>query len=104
MDGYEILQNKAIAEGRKHKRCREVVQAGDRGHAAWLGKQKSGYHEHKEVGQKRVEHEMVSSESNQDDEKKVCWKRWRKRGVIDAAAFVTLQGEIFDKRPKKLMK
>ena len=36
------------------------LEQGDSGHAAWLGKQNSGYHEHKEVGQKRLELGMVS--------------------------------------------
>ena len=51
-------------------RERELEQ-GD-GHAAWLEKQKSGGLEQEEVGQKRLELGMVSSESNLGGEKKVC--------------------------------
>ena len=60
----KFYKNKWIAEGRKHKRYREVVQSSLLHSCeswswnkemidtltAWLGKQKSGSHEHEEVG------------------------------------------------------
>ena len=33
---------------------------------------------------------MVQNESDQDGKKKVCWKRWRKCGKVDAATHLAV--------------
>ena len=85
VDGFEILQKQELPKGGSTK-CIErwyrhaffTRASAGAGTRRWWTRCVAGkaeiwiYHEYKEVGQKRLELGMVSSESNQDGEKKVC--------------------------------
>ena len=81
----QFYKNKGLAEGRKHKRYREVVQScilhscerleleqGNGGYSARLGEQECGSHEFEKMGSNGAEFGMVPGQSDEESKSKIC--------------------------------